>query len=203
MMGAMVHRWVRRSTLVATALLVLACGSSVPATPAVLGPWQSEPFAALDLGLAQAAEAACRTETPQSAGLPVVLHDQRGNGLDTVLFAGAAAQASCQVAGASDGSVTWLTSGSGNDAPGDPPAPLSLEVDGMGSSSGSDIETINDITGRTGAGVVRVRILLSDGSEVTASTSNSWFYAWWPGEATAASLAADDATGRMVATITP
>ena len=189
----MVLRWVRRSTLVVTALLVLACGGSVSATPAVLGPWQAEPFAALDASLAQAAEAACRTQTPQSAGLPVVLHDQRGSGLDTVLFAGAAAQASCQVSGASDGSVTWLTSGTGNDPPGDPPAPLSLQVDGMGSTSGSDVETINDITGRTGAGVVRVRILLSDGSLVTASTANSWFYAWWPGAATAASLSADDA----------
>ena len=47
------------------------------------------------------------------------------------------------------------------------------------------------------------RILLSDGTEVLATTSNGWFYAWWPGDATAASLAGDDATGRMVATITP
>jgi hypothetical protein len=199
----MVHRWVPRAALVVTALLVLACGGSVSATLAVLGPWQAVPFASLDASLAQAAEAACREKTPQSAGLPVVLHDQRGHGLDTVVFAGAMNEATCQVSGAPDGSVTWLTSGSANEAPGQPPAPLDLQVDSMGSSSGSDVQTISDIAGRTGAGVVRVRILLSDGSEVVATTSGSWFYAWWPGDASAASLSADDATGRMVATITP
>ena len=73
----------------------------------------------------------------------------------------------------------------------------------MGSSSGSDTETISQITGRTGAGVVAVRILLSDGTEVLATTSNGWFYAWWPGDATAASLSGDDATGRMVDSVTP
>ena len=83
------------------------------------------------------------------------------------------------------------------------PGPLSLLVEGMGSTSGSDVETVSDITGRTGAGVVAVRILLSDGTEVLATTSGGWFYAWWPGEATAASLSGDDASGRMVASVTP
>jgi len=198
----MVFRWVRRSALATTALIALACGGTVPATPAVLGPWQAEPFTAQDGSLAQAAEAACREKTPQSAGLPVVLHDQRGSGLDTVLFAGETVQARCQVLGADDGSVTWLTSGTGDD-PGDAPPPLSLQVDSMGSTAGSDTLTINDVVGRTGAGVVRVRILLSDGSEIVATTSGTWFYAWWPGDATVASLSADDATGRMVATVTP
>jgi hypothetical protein len=201
-MGAMVHRWVRGSALVLTASIVLACAGSTPATPAVLGPWQAQPFP-LDPSLAQAAEATCRDKTPQAAGLAVVLHDQRGDGLDTVLFAGPGGQATCQVSGASDGTVTWLTSAAITDGPEVAPDLLSLIVDGMGSSSGSDVETINDITGRTGAGVVTVRILLTDGKEVTATTSNGWFYGWWPGDATAASLAADDATGRMVATITP
>jgi hypothetical protein len=203
MMGAMVHRWVRTSALVMTASIVLACGGSVSATPAVLGPWQPQPFAVLDDTLARAAEAACRDRTPQAAGLAVVLHDQRGDGLDTVLFAGPGGEATCQVAGASDGSITWRTSSANSDMPRAAPDPLSLAIDGMGSSSGSDLETISDITGRTGAGVVAVRILLTDGNEVTATTSSGRFYAWWPGEAAAASLAADDATGRMVATITP
>ena len=199
----MVHRWVHPSALVATALLILGCAASVPATPAVLGAWQARPFHDLDQGLARAAEAACRDETPQADGLPVVLHDQRGGGVDTVLFASPAGQATCQVSGASDGSVTWLTSGASNGPPTDVPGPLTLRMDSMGSSSGSDVQTISDIIGRTGAGVVRVRILLSDGRELEASTSAGWFYAWWPGDATAATLSGDDASGRMVASVTP
>ena len=199
----MVHRWVRLSALVATALIVLGCGTAVPATPAVLGPWQARPFPDVDQSLARAAESTCREATPQSAGLSVVLHDQRGGGVDSVLFAGPAGQVSCQVSGAADGSVTWLTSGVSSGAPAELPGPLDLLVDGMGSSSGSDVQTINDITGRTGAGIVDVRILLTDGVEIAATTANGWFYAWWPGEASAASLSGDDVTGRMVISVTP
>ncbi len=199
----MVHRWVARSALVATAFLVLACGVSTPSAASIQGPWQARPFESLDDGLAQAAEAACREKTPQTGGMAAVLHDQRGRGIDTVVFAGPDDQATCQVSEAADGTVTWRTGGTGTGLPAGLPDPLSLRVDGMASTSGSDGETVSDISGRTGAGVVAVRILLSDGSEVLATTSNGWFYAWWPGEATAASLSGDDVTGRMVASVTP
>lgn len=203
MMGAMVHRWVRTSALVATALIALACDGTASGAPAVLGPWQAKPLDPLDPSLTRAAEASCREQTPQSVGVPVVLHDQRGDGIDTVVFAGPVGLVSCQVSGAVDGTVTWLTSGTNSGPPSTMPEPLSLQIDSMGSTSGSDVETVSDIIGRTGAGVVKVRILLSDGSEVTATSSNGWFYAWWPGEATAASLAGDDVTGRMVVSATP
>jgi hypothetical protein len=199
----MVHRWVHVTTLAATVLIATACGASVSATPAVLGPWQAQPFEQLDASLALAAETTCREKTPQAAGLSAVLHDQRGDGIDTVVFAGPAGQATCQVSGDANGSVAWLTSGASSGDPQELPAPLGLLIDGMGSTSGSDAETVSTITGRTGAGIVKVRILLTDGSEVTATTSNGWFYAWWPGEALAASLFGDDATGRMVASATP
>jgi hypothetical protein len=199
----MVHRWVHRSTLVATALLVLACDPSAPSTTDLLGPWQARPFEALDGGLAATAEGLCPERLPQAADLTLVLHDQRGRGIDTVLYAGPTDTATCQVLEGADGSVTFLTGGASSGAPGEIPGPLSLLVDSMVSSSGSDVETVSEILGRTGAGVVAVRILLSDGNEVLATTSNGWFYAWWPGDATAASLAGDDATGRMVTSVTP
>lgn len=198
----MVHRWVHRSALVATAVLVLACVPSTPSSSEVIGPWQARPFEGLDRGLATTAEGLCRESTPQVAGLTLVLHDQRGRGIDTVLYAGPTDTATCQVLVGADG-VTFLTGGASSGAPADAPGPLSLLVDSMGSSSGSDVETTSEILGRTGAGVVAVRILLSDGSEVLATTSNGWFYAWWPGDATAASVSGDDATGRMVVTVTP
>ena len=94
----MVHRWVHRSALVATAFLVLACDPSAPSTSDVLGPWQARPFEALDRGLAASAEALCRDRLPQPAGTTLVLHDQRGRGIDTVVFASLTDQATCQVA---------------------------------------------------------------------------------------------------------
>jgi hypothetical protein len=203
MMGAMVHRWVLRATLAATVGVVVACDGSAGASPAVRGPWQARPFDHLDAGLAHAAETTCRTKTPQAAGLPVLLHDQRGAGIDTVVFGGPNGQAFCQVSKEADGDVLWLTSSANSGPPSQIPAPLGLLLDSMGSSSGSDVETVSTIDGRTGAGIVSVRILLTDGSEVVATALNGAFYAWWPGEALAATLFGDDASGRMVATATP
>jgi len=39
----------------------------------------------------------------------------------------------------------------------------------------------SQVVGRTGAGVIGVRIRLNDGTRVTASCANGWFLAWWPG----------------------
>jgi hypothetical protein len=203
MMDAMVHRWVLRAALAATVAAVVACDGSAVATPAVRGPWQARPFDRLDLALAQAAENACRARTPQASGMLVLLHDQRGAGIDTVVFGGPNGQAFCQVSKEADGDVLFLTSSADSGPPPEVPAPLGILLDSMGSSSESDVETVSTIDGRTGAGIVRVRILLTDGSEVVATTSNGAFYAWWPGEALAATLFGDDAGGRMVASATP
>ena len=78
-----------------------------------------------------------------------------------------------------------------------------ITVDGMGSTSGSDTGTVSDISGRTGTAIATLRIQLDDGREVVATTSNGWFYAWWPGESVAITLLGDDATGRQVASSKP
>ena len=203
MMDAMVIPWALRATVAAIVLVIVACDGSASATPAVRGPWQARPFDRLDLALAQAAENACRAKTPQAAGMLVLLHDQRGGGIDTVVFGGPDGQAFCQVSKEADGEVLWLTSNANSGPPSQVPAPLGILIDSMGSTSASDVETVSTIDGRTGAGIVRVRILLNDGSEVAATTSNGAFYAWWPGEALASTLFGDDANGRMVASATP
>ena len=71
------------------------------------------------------------------------------------------------------------------------------------SSSGSDTGTVSDISGRTGAAIVTLKILLDDGRQIVATTDNGWFYAWWPGESTAISLSGHDLTGRQIASATP
>ncbi len=82
-------------------------------------------------------------------------------------------------------------------------AATAITIDGMSSSSGSQTGTVSDISGRAGSAIASVRILLDDGREITASTSNGWFYAWWQGESPAVSLLGDDPTGRTVASATP
>jgi hypothetical protein len=201
------RRWFIGVALAASAIVAVGCGpaagSASPSVAAVLGPWQPGPVEPLDQDLASAAESQCRARTPQASGLPVVLHDQRGDGVDTVVLAGPAGRASCQVAGDESGKVTWLAGST-------PPGPVTsapglgdISIDGMGSTSGSDTGAVSDISGRTGAGIASVRIRLDDGREIVATTANGWFYAWWPGESTAISLSGDDAAGRMIASAIP
>ena len=193
--------------LAMTAIMAVGCAAHVrlapPSMEAVLAPWQPGPVASLDEDLAAAAESQCRARTPQASGLAVVLHDQRGDGVDTVVLAGPDGQASCQVAGDDSGNVTWLA---GSTIPGpvaDAPVSNDITIEGMGSSSGSDTGTVSDISGRAGPSIASLRIVLADGREIVATTSNGWFYAWWPGEAVAISLFGDDAAGRMIASATP
>ena len=224
MMGPMVHRWILGATLVATGAVLGGCGATVvpSATPALtpsatpaaipvataspsvaLAPWQPQPVVPLDRRLATAAETKCRARTPEADGLDVVLHDQRGDGIDTVIFAGAEGKAQCQVAGDPGGTVVFLASGGTIGHVMSTPGASDIAIAGMGSSSGSQTGSVTDISGRAGAAVASVRIRLADGRQILATTSNGWFYAWWPGEAVAVLLVGDDATGRMIATATP
>ena len=198
-------RWILGVTLAVSALIVAGCGSSEtpPPSAAVLGPWQPGPFERLDRSLADAAEAQCRANTPQASGLPVVLHDQRGDGVDTVVFAGPDARASCQVAGDPTGKVTWLTGSATRGPVIDQPKADGITVDAMASTSDSQNGTVSDISGRAGPAIAKVRIQLDDGREIIATTANGWFYAWWPGESVAIALAGDDILGRMIASATP
>jgi hypothetical protein len=199
-------RWIVGVTLALSSIVAAGCGSTEtppPPSTAVVEPWQPGPFERLDRSLADAAEVKCRANTPQASGLPVVLHDQRGDGVDTVVFAGPDARASCQVAGDVSGKVTWLAGSATKGPVTDHPVADGIAVDAMGSTSGSQTGTVSDISGRTGPAIATVRIQLDDGSEITATTSNGWFYAWWPGESVAIGLAGDDVLGRMVASTTP
>jgi hypothetical protein len=51
--------------------------------------------------------------------------------------------------------------------------------------------------GRTGAGVTAVAVQLTDGTRVTATTSNGWFLAWWPGTARASAAEVTSSNGTI------
>ncbi len=59
------------------------------------------------------------------------------------------------------------------------------------------------LVGQVGADVRSVRINLADGSSLTATVSNGWVIAWWPGTAAATGLAATDAHGQYQITVVP
>lgn len=201
------RRWIVGVVLAASAVIAIGCGGTSetpsPSVQAVLGPWRAQPVDALDERLAAIAEAKCRAKTPEASGLPVVLHDQRGDGIDTVVFADANGNASCQVVGDSSGAVTWVAGGGTTGPATDEPGETDITIDGMGSTSGSDTGTVSDISGRVGAAIASLRILLDDGRQITATTEHGWFYAWWPGESAAISVVGDDLAGRRIASAIP
>lgn len=51
------------------------------------------------------------------------------------------------------------------------------------------------ISGRTGAGVTAVHLVLTNGDHVTATVQDGHFLAWWPGKADATALQATSAAG--------
>jgi hypothetical protein len=201
------RRWILGVVFIVAAVIATgSCGTGETAEPtaqAVMGVWQARPIGRLDEGLASTAEAQCRARMPEAAGLPVALHDQRGDGLDTVLFADARSKATCQVVRGLSGTIAWAAGG-GTTVPAiEEPALDDIMIDGMGSSSASSTGTVSDISGRVGAAIATVRILLDDGRQITATTEDGWFYAWWPGESVAISLIGDDPAGRGVVSATP
>jgi hypothetical protein len=50
-------------------------------------------------------------------------------------------------------------------------------------------------SGRVGAGVSAVTLVLGDGSHIAASTANGWFLAWWPGSQRTVAAEVTTATG--------
>jgi len=57
------------------------------------------------------------------------------------------------------------------------------------------------LTGQVGPDVTSVHISLADGSSLTATVSNGWVIAWWPGAAALTGLTATDAHGRYQLTL--
>jgi hypothetical protein len=114
---------------------------------------------------------------------------------DIVVAASAVGSAYCVAADpyASGG----LHATEGSSTPDVPPAPDPKAVTATVVTTGPDPngDPRGIVIGRAGEAVGRVRIVLADGREVTATLSRGWFAAWWPGETQAASLIAEDLLG--------
>lgn len=78
--------------------------------------------------------------------------------------------------------------------PSAPVGPGVIAVDRV-SYGARDGQSYSLAVGRTGAGVTGVTLSLGDGSQVTATTGNGVFVAWWPGSHSITSAAVVTATG--------
>jgi hypothetical protein len=190
-----------RVVVAASILFVAACGAGADASAVpIAGPWQAVPFAPLDARLTDAAEAACRDmDGAGPARVQVVLHDQRGAGVDTVILAGPAFLAECDTQLRTNALVTSV---GGSSAPfrGAPPPDLAVTTELGTTMSGTGVPTRTVVGGRAGAGVARVVVAVADGRQVTASLGNGFYVAWWPGADTAVSIVVSGPDGSPVAT---
>jgi hypothetical protein len=193
-------------SVVAWSFVMLAatgCGStdpSVPTSPAaegvlpaqppigtmaqLLGPWSRTPFR-LDPALAAAVDRTCRADMDTfPIGIPLVVFDARGDGFTQVYYAGQNGSfAVCNgIAIRPNGPPIGMGGGSTGNQAADvsrPLAPFDI-VQTEVSSEGRPVHR-SFVGGRTGAGIVRVLIVLPGQQPVVASFMNHWFAAWFPG----------------------
>jgi hypothetical protein len=179
------HAVIRRIALIAALLFVnVACGLRRPdevtaPAGAIDGPWRPVPFA-LPGPITEAVDRTCRgftEEFPQQARLVVI--DARGAGRVEARYAGPnGVEATCTRM-TIDATGRVVAGGGGIGIGGQEwrvLQPLEIEdQSGFGSNESSTA------MGRAGAGIATVVIVMPGKPPVTASLTNGWYLAWWPG----------------------
>jgi hypothetical protein len=202
----------RQPGLVALVLLLLvvgACGeadiSQAPTPiPDLSAPWQAQPFA-VDPAIIAAAELLCRDPTTLvvPAGTPLVLVDARGGNRLLLLFAGPGKSGECMVT--RDRTGRLMPDGGGSSI-GDIEralGPNEMVFHGAATQSASAGANEPNLpmsyaTGRVGAGIQAVEIVLPSGDSMRASLDRGLFAAWWPGEGDSIRARGYDAAGRLI-----
>jgi hypothetical protein len=137
------------------------------------------------------------------AALPLVVMDQRGRAA-VALFAGrlpdGQASVMCMTVAEQEGSPP--VAGGGGSGTGEFETP----VDGplrlfTAQRNGSDAGTFTAYAGSVGPDVVQVTVERDEGQVVTASVTNGYFLAWWPGESYATKFVARGFAGAVLAEI--
>lgn len=160
-----------------TLALLLTAGSAP--TVAFAG-WKAAPTAHAS-GEVLVAESECQRNARLASAAPTLV-DTRGP--FTLLVYGGDSGGLC-VTGPSllspSGEPPAVPFGFGRSTTTAPVAPKAVQrtLTGGLTTKGGDEFTFN--VGRVGEGVTSVVLVLQDGSRVTATTSNGWFAAWWPG----------------------
>ncbi len=193
-----------------SALLLAGGSGQVPATrvaertpqAAFLG-WSAFPTKPAN-GQLTAADSSCRSSVVQlppinktTVGVSLVpeLNDVRGPFTVTVFGNGTQNEALCMSASnASSSAIRWFaTSGTS-------PSPGTIAVDQVsyGARSG---QTYTLVVGRIGSGVTGVMLSLANGDNVTTTSGNGLFVAWWPGSQRITSASIATASGASSQTL--
>lgn len=161
---------------------------SAAADAATFGPWRRRPVAP-SAQIAAAAENACRSQDPVG-DRPLLLTDNRGEAVLTLVFVDDATAVVCHVAVARDGRTTAdaraIPEVAGAPAPGDG-ALGAYDLDVIEASSGARVV----IVGRV-ADVPEVSVSFDDATWARMSMNAGWYTAWWPQAALPLSVATVD-----------
>ena len=212
------------------AVVASVVGLGAGASTAFAG-WTATPTSGSD-GQTSSADAACEAKlatlrgAASASGLTPVLTDTRGP-FTFVIFTGTGTTESCitspsftslsaSTTSAGGSSRSAATSGSitGAGGPGSGTAMTSGTPDSGPVAAGAvalDTEITSSqagqaytfVEGRTGSDVTGTTLVLADGTQVTASVSNGWFAAWWPGTQQATQADVTTASGTTTQALHP
>ena len=187
----------------AAAALLAGCGEEAPGTPVIRDiaePWQAAPFL-VEQDVYTTLEAACRATQVVAAGTPLAVIDVRGGDTAVVVFADPNNQGECHMVRDPGGAFTASTAGGmGGQGSVPPIAARAITIHTVETSSNMVGPGANPpltyLTGRAGANVHVVVVVLSDGRQVQTSLwDRGWFAAWWPGDDKRVQLLGYDAGG--------
>jgi hypothetical protein len=116
------------------------------------------------------------------------LSDVRGPFTVTVFGNGTQNEALCMSTSDASSSVQWI------DVSATSPSPGAIVVDKL-STGALDGQPYTLVVGRTGTGVTGVTLSLANGDDVTTTSGNGLFVAWWPGSQSIASASVATASG--------
>ena len=178
--------------------LVLVGGSP----PSALAGWSASPTAPAS-GQLMSADTDCQASLTQlppsinkgadSASLVPELNDVRGPYTFTLLGDGSQSEVLC-ISAQGNTSVRWIA------LSGVPVGPGAIVVDRI-SSGARDGDPYTLVVGRTGRGVIGVTLSLGNGTDVTATSGNGVFVAWWPGSESITAAIVSTATGVTTQTL--
>jgi hypothetical protein len=202
-----------------------------PGASSAFAGWSSSPTPAPEAQIS-AAQSVCNSQLaggPSSGSSKPVLSDTRGP-FTVLIFQTAGASTSCisgpgftavttNGAHTASGKVTaeagpGASAGvAGSQGPGGPAVTVGGAPDGGSAPageirlSGTELRTPGGqpytlVEGHTGTGVTAATLVLADGSDVTTTTANGWFAAWWPGSQDVTSALVTTPSGTATQSIT-
>jgi hypothetical protein len=169
--------WIRLATVgvaaAAAAVTLLVFGPSGRGPANAFAGWTAIPTPPAS-GQLLAAETACKRRTPELASTTPTVWDTRGP--DSLLvYAGRGATTTCVTGRIQLGTVAMSRVASNSLANTSAIAPQSL-----GLEFAADGQAFREMTGKVGAGVTAVTLVLESRSTIQATVAAGWFAAWWP-----------------------